>query len=117
MAGKVVVVRMSSYIGVLNDYEVAIDGKNLFYIGSGEYTEFALREGGHYITLKYFSGAWFEDTLEFIVEDSETIYFFISPYHWTGAKISLSNETEAKKHIERAKFIDLKNETMKVISD
>ena len=90
-------------------YEVGIDGKNLFYIDSGEYTKFLLPVGEHYISIKYFEGAWFNDTLKFYVKKSKTIYFLISPYHWTGAKIRLSNEADVKEHIDESKFIHLEN--------
>ena len=116
-AGKIVVVRTSSFFGVLQGWQIAIDGKGLFGIGSGEYTEFLLPEGEHYITLRcsqVFIDYWlprekhYEDTLKFAAKASQTIYFIVSPSLKCG-KIRLSNEAEAKKHIERSKFINLEN--------
>lgn len=112
--GKIIVVRISSFVGVLIDFEVAIDGKKPFLFGSGEYTEFTLTQGEHYITLRwiqwgFFVGTQYEDTLRFVVKGSQTIYFLVSPLSWKGAKIRLSNETEAKKHIERSKFVNFEN--------
>jgi hypothetical protein len=120
-AGKVVVVRISSIFGAANGWQIAIDGKDFFGIGSGEYTEFLLPEGEHYISLRCSQPALepgclipipaeipHEETLQFVANVSQTIYFIASP-SWNCGKIRLSNEGEAKKHIERSKFINLEN--------
>ena len=112
MAGKVVVVRSSNLLGVAVGWEIDIDGKDLFGIGSGEYTEIFLPEGEHFITLTCFqpvllhSDTVHSDTLKFDIEASQTIYFLVSP-SLECAKMRLIDETEAKKHIERSKFINL----------
>ena len=117
MAGKIVVARISSFLGVLNVWQVAVDGKDLFGIGSGEYTEFLLSQGQHRISLRcsqpgvnLFSHDWgaihHEETIKFIVAPSKTTFFVLRPSLACG-KIRLSNETEAKKHIGRSKFINL----------
>ena len=115
MAGKIVVVRTSSFAGVLQGWQIALDGKGLFGINSGEYSEFLLSEGEHSITLRCSqafmdcclpSVQHYEDTLDFFIEASQTIYFLASPSLKCG-KIRLSDETEAKKHIEGSKFINL----------
>jgi len=117
MAGKIVVVRMSSFFGVLNVWQVAVDGKDLFGIGSGEYTEFFLSEGAHQISLRCsqpgldllrhdWGATHHEDTIKFIANPSKTTFFVLSPSLACG-KISLSNETEANKHIGQSKFINL----------
>ena len=113
MAGKIVVVRTSSFAGALSRWDIALDGKGLFYIGSGEYTEFLLPEGEHYITVRCWQGCVtggmrYEDTVKFNLKASQTNYFLVSP-SLKCAKITLSNEIEAKKHIERSKFINLEN--------
>ena len=116
-AGNAVVVRISSFLGVLQGWQIKVDGTNLFGIGSGEYTEFLLPEGEYYITLKCFQPFvdWFmyrevhfEDTLMFYVRPSQTRYFLASP-SWKSGKIRQSNETEAKKYIKQSKFISLDN--------
>ena len=115
IVGKIVVVRISSFFAVLVDYSIYIDGKYICSIGSGEYTELYLPQGEHSITLENYqmqgftSGRIHKQTLNFNVTDSENIYFLLTPWSWKAAKIQLSNETEAKKHIEQGKFIDLKN--------
>ncbi len=111
--GKIVVARISSFAAVLIDYEVEIDGIESFLIGSGKYAEFTLPPGEHFIALRwiqwgFFVGRQYEQTLEFVLEDSQTIYFLVSPWSLKGAKIQLSNETEAKKHIEQGRLINLK---------
>jgi hypothetical protein len=115
MAGKVVVVRTSNLLGVAVGWEIDIDGKDLFGIGSGEYTEFLLPEGEHSITLRCGQPdpmhsdtltIVHSDTLKFDIKASQTIYFLVSP-SLKCAKMRLSDETEAKKHIKRSKFINL----------
>jgi hypothetical protein len=113
MAGKVVVVRIKMFYGVLKSFLVALDGKDIFWINSGEHTEFFVPEGEHYITVKYcnpsgvlFPGpsAFKEHPFKFVVKASETIFFLVSP-DFDCPKIKLSNETEAKKHLEGSNFI------------
>jgi hypothetical protein len=53
---KVVVVRISSLVGAANAYTVAVGGKDLFHIGSGEHTEFLVEAGEHSIGVKCFGG-------------------------------------------------------------
>jgi len=117
MAGKIVVVRISSIFGLLLGWQIAVDGKGLLGIGSGEYAEFLLPEGEHYITLRCSQSTidygiphtlYFEDTLKFIAKASQPIYFIASP-SWKCGKIRRSNEIEAQKHIKRSKFIKLEN--------
>ena len=111
---KIVVVRIKSFFGILVGYPIYIDGKYIFSIGSGEYTELRLPQGEHSITLQtyqgeLFGGMYYKQTLKFNVTDLETIYFLVTPWSLKGAKIQLSNATEAKKHIERSKFINPEN--------
>jgi hypothetical protein len=108
-ASKVTVVRISSIVGAVNGYTVALDGKDIFGIGSGEHAEFFVPEGEHYIAVKCFGGwtpTWKDDSLKFIAKPSEHEFFLISP-NTTCAEINVSNETETKKHLERSKRIDL----------
>lgn len=116
MAGKIVVVRIRSFFAVLQGWEVLIDGKSIFGIGSGEYTEVLLPEGSHCITLRCYQPGFsplpveipYEDSLSFALEASQTLYFLASPSLKCG-KIRLSNEAEAKKYIEQSTFINLEN--------
>jgi hypothetical protein len=115
-AGKIVVVRISSFLAVLQRFEVGLDGERLFSIGSGEYTEFPVPEGDHNIILQcsqYGASGFFlwnemvfEDALHFVVSPSQTVYFLVSP-SWKCGKIELVNEAKAKKHIEESKLIKL----------
>ena len=110
-AGKVVVVRTRNPLAVLQGWRVDIDGEELFGIGSGEYTDFLLPAGYHYITLRclqpaIFSETLYHDSVMFVVEESQTVYFVASPSLKCG-KIRRKSEAEANKHIEHSKFIDL----------
>jgi hypothetical protein len=114
-AGKTVVVRISSFVGAANGYTVALDGKDLFGIGSGEHTEFLIPEGEHYIAVKCFGGwspTWKEDSLKFVAKTSETSFFLVSP-NMKCAEIKQSNEAEIKKHLVGSKFINLEKPTTK----
>ena len=108
MAGKVVLVRTSNLLGVAVSWDIAIDGKDLFSIGSGEYTEFLLPEGEHFIVLRGCQSCRdpYGNILKFDIKASQTIYFLVSP-SLTCCKIRLSDETVAKKYIKRSKFISL----------
>ena len=108
-ASKVTVVRISSIIGAANGYTVALDGKDIFGIGSGEYAEFLVPEGEHYIAAKCFGGftpTWKEDSLKFVAKSSGQNFFLISP-NIRCAEIKASSDAEAKKHVESGKQIDL----------
>lgn len=108
-AGKVVAVRISSFVGAANGYTVGLDGKDLFGIGSGEHAEFLVPEGEHYIAVKCFGGwspTWKEHALKFSVKASEVSYFKIGPSMSCGEIVSAS-EAEAKKLLEGSRFISL----------
>lgn len=109
IASKVTVVRISSIVGAVNGYTVALDGKDIFGIGSGEYAEFFVPEGEHFIAAKCFGGStptWKEDSLRFVAKPSKHEFFLISP-NITCAEIEFSSEDEARKHLEKSKQIDL----------
>ena len=96
-------------VGAANSYTVALDGKDIFSIGSGEYAELLVQEGEHYIAVKCFGGwtpTWKEDSLQFVAKPSDPKFFLISP-NMKCAEIKVSNDTEAKKHMETSKKIDL----------
>ena len=108
-ASKVVTVRISSFVGAANGYTVALNGNDIYGIGSGEHTEFDVPEGEHYIAVKCFGGwtpTWKKDSLKFIAKTSETNYFLISP-SMSCAEIKPSNKAEVKNHLTGSKFINL----------
>jgi len=108
-AGKVVTVRISSIVGAANGYTVALDGKDLYGIGSGEHAEFLVPEGEHYIAVKCFGGwtpTWRDDSVKFSANPSESSYFVISP-NLKCADIKPIPETEAKKLLQGSKFLSL----------
>jgi len=108
-APRVIVVRVSSFVGAANGYTVSLDGKDIFGIGSGEYAEFLVPEGEHFIAVKCFGGwspTWKEDSLKFVATSSERNFFLISP-NMNCAEIKTSSDAETKKHLESAKRIDL----------
>ncbi|MBI2276489.1 MAG: hypothetical protein HYU74_03985 [Dechloromonas sp.] len=114
-AGKVVAVRISSIVGSANGYAVALDGKDLFGIGSGEHTELLVPEGEHSISVKCFGGmtpTLKEHTLRFVAKANEVAYFKIGPSINCG-EISVTTEAEALKLIERSKFISLEKTVSK----
>lgn len=81
-SGKVVVVRISSVVGVANSYKVALDGNDLLNIRSGQHAEFHVPAGDHYIAVKCFGGwtpNWKEASLRFAAAPQQPSYFKISP--------------------------------------
>jgi hypothetical protein len=108
-ASKVTVVRISSMLGVANGYTVALDGKDVFGIGSGQYTELLVPEGERFIAVKCFGGwspTWKENSLKFEAKPSDQNFFVVSP-SGSCAEIRLSTGADAKKHIDGAKRIEL----------
>jgi hypothetical protein len=109
-AAKVVTVRISSFVGAANGYIVALNGKDLFGIGSGEHAEFFLSPGEHYITVKCFGGwspTWKEESLKFDAKALETTYFRIGP-SGRCAEIALSIQGDVAKDLSISKRVDLK---------
>lgn len=114
-AGKVVTVRVSSMVGAANGYTVALDGNDLYGIGSGEHAEFLLPPGEHFIAVKCFGGwtpTWKEDSLKFTARASEVAYFSISP-NIKCADIKSVTESDAKKLLQGSKFLSLKDKVAK----
>ena len=66
-AATVVPIRISSIVGLANPYKVAVDGKDIHSIGSGEHSEFLVSEGNHTISVKCFGG-WYPTTKVSTVE-------------------------------------------------
>lgn len=109
-AGKVVTVRVSSFVGAANGYTVSLDGKDLYGIGSGEHAEFLVPAGEHFIAVKCFGGwtpTWKEDSLKFRASPSETSYFAISP-NLKCADIKAVAEADALKLLQGSEALNLK---------
>lgn len=114
-AGKVVTVRVSSIVGAANGYTVALDGKDLYGIGSGEHAEFLVPAGEHFIAVKCFGGwtpTWKEDSLKFVANPAEVSYFVISP-NLKCADIKAIAEPDAKKQLQGSKFLSLEEKVAK----
>jgi hypothetical protein len=82
IASKVVVIRVSSLFGAAVRNPIALNGADLFRIGSGEHAEFAIPPGEHRIAVRCFGGwspTWKEDTRTFTAVSGVTTYFRISP--------------------------------------
>jgi hypothetical protein len=107
--GKVVVVRISCFVGSAINYTVALDGRDLFYIHSGEHTEFLVQPGDHYIAVKCFGGwtpTWKEDSKKFVASAAAVNYFKISPSMSCADIISIAAD-EANALLPSSKFINL----------
>lgn len=110
-ASKVVTIRVSSIVGVANGYTVVLDGKDLLGIGSGEYAEFNIPEGEHYIGVKCFGGwtpTWKADAVQFSAVASKTNYFEISP-NLKCAGIRQIGIKEGDALVKDSKQVDLTN--------
>ena len=108
-AAKVIVVRVSSIVGAANGYTISHNGKDVFGIGSGEYAEFFVPQGEHYIAAKCFGGwspTWKEDSVKFVAKPSESNFFVVSPT-MRCAEIKSSSDAETKKLLDSSKRIDL----------
>jgi len=108
-AGNVVVVRISSFQGAANGYTVALDGKDIFGIGSGEHAEFLVPQGEHYLAVKCFGGftpTWKEDSLRFDAKKLQSNFFVVSP-SMSCAAVRTATEQEVKKLLVGSKPINL----------
>jgi hypothetical protein len=96
-------------VGAANGYTVAVDGKDLYGIGSGEHAVFQAPAGERYIAVKCFGGwspTWKEESLKFTAVASKTSYFLIEP---TGscAGIKAITEADAEPHLKGSKAVNL----------
>lgn len=104
---QLVLIRTSSLVGVANSYYVALDGKDVFSIRSGEYTQFPISAGEHFVAVKCFGGwspIWKEDSKKFIASPNESSYFAISP-NMSCAAIEQVTADTAKINISTSKFV------------
>jgi len=94
-------------IGATNSYIVALDGKDIFSIRSGESTQFAVPVGQHTVSVKRFGGwspTWKEHGTQFSAVADDASYFEISP-NLTCAKIVQLDSDTAKKQLAATKFV------------
>jgi hypothetical protein len=102
---KVVVIRVSSLVGLVNPYFVAIDGKDVVRIGSGERSEHSVPAGEHGIAVKCFGGflpTWNEVSVKFSIKPGEERYFLVSPSMGCAA-IKPIEETDGKSRLGNAR--------------
>ena len=108
-AATVVPIRISSIVGLANPYKVAIDGKDIHSIGSGEHSEFLVSEGAHTISVKCFGG-WYPTTkvssVSFMAERNKSYYFEIAP-NMKCAGIVQIDESKATELLKKNKKLDL----------
>jgi len=104
---KLVVMRVSSIVGAAATLYVALDGKDIFAIRSGEHTEFKIGSGEHYIGVKCFGG-WTptmkEQSMLFTALAEKEYFFEISP-NLSCAGIEPVAPDAAKKRIATSTFI------------
>lgn len=96
-------------VGAANGYIVALDGKDILGIGSGEHAEFSVTPGEHYLGVKCFGGftpTWKEDSLRFAAKHSSSSYFVVSP-SMSCAAVRAADESEAKKLLSNSKAVNL----------
>jgi hypothetical protein len=107
-SSQLVLIRVSSIIGATNSYYVALDGKDIFSIRSGEYTRFRIPAGEHFIAVKCFGGwspAWKEISKGFVAVADQTSYFEISP-NMTCAEIRQITTDAGKAEVKNITFVD-----------
>jgi hypothetical protein len=88
---------------------VALDGKDIFGIGSGEHAQFAVAPGEHYIAVKCFGGwspTWKEESLKFSAAAGASTFFLVTP-SGSCAEIKPSTEAEVRTHLAGSKRIEL----------
>ena len=107
-SATLVLIRPSNVIGMTNSDYVALDGKDVFSIRSGDNTRFAIPPGPHAVAVKCFGGwspTWKEDSKAFVAEGGGTSYFSISP-SMKCSKIEPVSEADGKALLGRTTFVD-----------
>jgi len=107
-SSTLVLVRPSNVIGMANSFYVALDGKDVFSIRSGDNTHFLIPAGEHAVSVKCFGGwspTWKEDSKSFLAEVDRASYFSISP-SMSCAKIEQVSEAQGKALVENSSYID-----------
>lgn len=104
---QLVIIRVSSIVGGANSYYVALDGKDIFSLRSGDYTRFYIPTGDHFISVKCFGGwtpTWKEDAKKFTARPKNSYYFEISP-NFTCAEIVPVSDEKGKKLVAESDFV------------
>lgn len=107
LSSKLVLIRVNSIVGAANNFYVTLDGKVILSIGSGEYAEFPISTGVHFISVYCFGGwspTWKEDAKQFYASPNQTYHFEISPSLSCAKIISISQE-KARKGLENSTLI------------
>jgi len=108
-ASKIVVIRISSIVGGANSYVVALDGKDLLKIRSGQHADFKINAGEHFIAVKCFGGwwpSWKEDSVKFVAKSNQSVYFEVSP-DFSCAEIVKIAKTKADKRLSSSEKLNL----------
>ena len=95
-------------MGVANSYYLALDGKDVFSIRSGEHTQFPIPAGEHVVSVKCFGGwtpTWKENGKPFVGAERQASYFEVGP-SMGCAKITQITPTEARKLLDSTQLID-----------
>lgn len=104
-----VVIRTSNLIGAANPFTIALDGNDLFRIGSGEHATFPVPAGQHRIAVKCFGG-WTptmkEDARSFTAAAGAASFFRVGP-SMNCAAIEAISEATAKKELSGSAAISL----------
>jgi hypothetical protein len=107
-SSQIVLIRVSSFVGGANSYYVALDGKDVFSIRSGEYTKFTIPTGEHFISVKCFGGwtpTWKEEAKKFNALADQGNYFEISP-NLNCAEIVSIDSARAMKEMKSSDFVN-----------
>lgn len=103
------IIRKSSMFGAAISYTVALDHQDFVAMASGDYTNFKVSSGPHFITAKYprqmFLGTA-ETSLEINCKLNEPIYVYMTPGISVG--LSVLSAEEGAKLVRESKSIDLK---------
>jgi hypothetical protein len=104
---ELVLIRVSSLVGVTKTYYVTLDGRNVFAIRSGQHTMFPIPAGQHFVGVKCSKddAPLKENAKGFTVAPRQPIYYEISPNPDCG-EIEQVPATEADARIADSKFID-----------
>lgn len=106
-SSQLVLIRVSNFVGGANSYFVALDGKDVFSIRSGQYTTFRIPTGEHFVAVKCFGGwspTWKEDSKRFVAMQDKTNYFVINP-NLSCAEINSVPEEDGRKKMAEGAFV------------
>jgi len=106
-AGKIVIIRNKNFVGGGVQYFVNVDWVDILGLYAGEYTEFDLNPGKHFVGVKCYGG-WSPgpklDGVEVKIKENDKLYFVISPNFVCADIKKISNE-EAAKRIQDSEFV------------